>query len=232
MNDDLGRGQVGWDPGQWQELDALATEAVTAQAVLRKIVDHQEVVDARSVRIAGANVSVKLVESKEFEYDMTEEDADDLRRKVEDQAQELARREDIEVLNVMGRKDLKQKIGFDAFSKARAELGRAGVQQGFAIVVSPTALSELEIEVKGLRSGLDLVEQSLGTKVLQCTALPFKNAEAIIVQAAPAAYRLVHSASPRVRLLQLVGGKKLKLRLEEWIAVGELQAGRCVSIEP
>lgn len=233
MNDDLGRGQVGWSSDQWQELDKLAGDTVSSQVVLRNLVDHQDTQDVRSVRMAGKNIDVKPIQSEEFNFDMADEDWEDLRRKVTDKAQDLAKKEDIEILKAMvSGTVLNAPIGFDAFSKARATLGKEGVQQGFGVVVSPQALSELEVEVKGLRSGLDLVEQSLSTKVAQSSALPLNKDEAIVVQSSPAAYRIVHVAGPQIRVLQLAEGKKVKFRVEEWVAVGELQPKRCVLIEP
>src|SRR5260370_4002865 len=174
MSDDLGRGQVGWPPEQWQELDTLSSDTVSGQVVFRNVVDYQEAPGVFSVRMAGKNVDVGTISSPEFEFDMVEEDIEDLHRKVRDKAQDLARTEDIEVLKAMQPTAVKHAVNFDAFSKARAELGKAGVQQGFAVVVSPAGLSEFEYGVKGLRSGLELVEQSLNTKVFQTNAVPFK----------------------------------------------------------
>jgi hypothetical protein len=101
MSDDLGRGQVGWPPDQWQELDTLAADTVGGQVVLRNVVDHQDVPGAFSVSMAGKNVDVGTISSAAFEFDMVEEDIEDLRRKVRDKAQELAKTEDIEVLKAM-----------------------------------------------------------------------------------------------------------------------------------
>src|SRR5260370_7413166 len=139
MSDDLGRGQVGWPPEQWQELDTLSSDTVSGQVVFRNVVDHQEAPGVFSVRMAGKNVDVGTISSPEFEFDMVEEDIEDLHRKVRDKAQDLARTEDIEVLKAMQPTAVKHAVNFDAFTNPTSQLGNAAVQQRLTSVLIPSA---------------------------------------------------------------------------------------------
>jgi uncharacterized linocin/CFP29 family protein len=231
MSDELGRGQVGWPAERWQALDTLAAETVTSHVVLRNLVDHQEAAGTFTVRIAGKNINVETICSKDFDFDMAKEDDEDLKRKVRLAAQQLATAEDTRVLQEMKpKKANRSPLGYAAFSEAKGELGKQGVQHGFGAVTSPSVMTTLEIETAGLRTGLQIVEQLLNTKVAQCSALPIDKIEAVVLQASPAAYRLVHASGARLRVLGLTGGKNVKLQLEELIAVAELEPNRCAGI--
>jgi uncharacterized linocin/CFP29 family protein len=241
-SDDLGRGLVNWSADRWQALDKLATDTVTENVVLRNLVDHKDDTDAFSSRIGGKNVDVNTVSSTAFNFDMEQESDDDLNRKVRQAAQELAADEDKEVLSEM--KILKiitpKADGYEAFSQAKGELSKAGVKSGFGTVVSSDIQVILETQIAGTKSGTEIVEQILSTKIAQSDALPEKledpakkakeDVSAIVLQASPPVYQLVNANSPRVRVLQ-TDGKKVKLQLEERIAVGELEPGRCVGIK-
>lgn len=237
MNDDLGRGQVGWRDEDWQTLDALAGEAVIAQAVLRKVIDRQEVsADAKSVRMAGKNVDVRTINSQAFDFDMEQEDEEDLHRKVRDSALELASLEDEFILKTM-QPQLSPvpsitSVDSEAFFKAKAELVKKFVQQGnLAVVVSPDTLVALEKEQLGVRSGLEVVEKALVTTIAQSNALPLGKIHAIVMQLSPAVERITHAAGPQLRVLGLSKGRKITLHLEELIAVGVLEKDRSVAIE-
>ncbi len=172
MSDDLGRGVIGWPVDRWQALDTLAGDTTTEHVILRNLVEHRDDPDAYSVRIAGGNIDVETVASREFNFDMENEDDEDLNRKVRFASQELAYKEDKKVLGVMRPKAVDLPISVDAFSQAKKVLGDNHVQHGFGAVVSTGALTTLEIEVRGVKSGLEIVESMLSTKVAQSNGLP------------------------------------------------------------
>jgi len=89
------------------------------------------------------------------------------------------------------------------FIRAKNALRRQGVQRGFGVVVSADALTALESEVAGVRSGLELVERVVGTTVAQTNSLDGAapgNLHAVLFQASPAAFQLVHAYGPRLRV--------------------------------
>jgi hypothetical protein len=246
MSDDLGRGLVNWTADRWQALDQLATNTVTQNVVLRNLVDQKDDPDAFSSRIGGKNIDVKTVSSEAFNFDMEQENDDDLDRKVRQAAQVLAADEDKQVLREM--KLLKvitrQGNGYETFSEAKGELSRVGVKTGFGTVISSEIQVILETQIAGTKSGTDLVQQILSTQIPPPSdALPDdlhdnskhprpgpERVSAVVLQASPPVYRLVNANSPRVRVLS-VDGKQVRLQVEERIAVGELEPGRCVGIK-
>ena len=242
MSDDLGRGLVNWSTDRWQALDKLATDTVTENVVLRNLIDHKDDPDAFSSRIGGKNVDVKAITSKAFDFDMEQGGDDDLNRKVRQYAQELASEEDKKVLSEM--KFLKvitpKHDGYEAFSQAKGELSKAGVKSGFGTVVSSEMQVILETQLAGTKSGTEVVEQILSTKIAQSEALPEdledtskkakEKVSAVVLQASPPVFQLVSANSPRVRVLK-TDGKIVRLQLEERIAVGELEPDRCVGIK-
>jgi hypothetical protein len=229
MSDDLGRGQIGWSPDRWQALDRIAADTVNEYVIFRNLVEHRDEIGERSVRIAGRNVPVVPIASEEFVFNMEEEEDEDLERRVRLHAQELAAREDEAVLATMNLDpDAGAEITYTSFSTAKNALRNA--RHGLAAVVSSDVLTALETEVVGVKSGLDVVEQLLATKVAQSTALPRDGVEAVVLQASPPAYRMVRGSMPRVRVLRIENGSEVVLRLEESIAVGELEPNRCVAL--
>jgi uncharacterized linocin/CFP29 family protein len=229
MSDDLGRGLLNWTADRWQALDTLAGTTVTEQVVLRNVVDYKEQADARSVRIAGQNLDVENVESNVIQYNMEDEDEQDLERKVRLAAQELATKEDEEIIAAMNPTSAGSAGGFEAFSRAKAMLNQLGVRAGFGVVLSADALSTLEIQPAGNQTGLEVAKKILGTQFSQTNALPTGQVAALIFQAVPAAFKLVKAWGPRLRVLSVNGGT-VQLRLEEGIAIGVLEANRCVSL--
>jgi hypothetical protein len=236
-NDDLGRGMVTWDATRFTALDDIATEWVAQCAVLRSFVELQPAIGQTTVRISGKDVTVVQIYVG-FEFDMTKEANEDLDRKVRLAAQDLANAEDAAVLKAMNPvKVIADHLGFEAFIKAKALL--KNVQQGFGVVVSPDVQAALDIQQAGVRSGLELVERSLVTKVVQTNALPEDMTEkgakstkvsAVVLQASPAVHRLVQGSTPQLRVLGN-DGTTVRLQVEEWIAVGELESDRCVGIK-
>jgi uncharacterized linocin/CFP29 family protein len=235
MSDDLGRGLLGWPAERWQALDTLAAEATTASVVMRNLVEHRDQPDARTVRMSGADVGVVQVRH-DFTYDMQDEDAADLERRIRIAAQDLAVCEDSAVIRAMDLANPQRSASLRSaeFMGAKNSLRGRGVQQGFAVVVSADALTQLESEVAGVRSGIELIERIIGTTVVQTNALPCGDGgdiHALLFQAAPAAYQMVHAYGPRLRVLGVVDGNRVNLRLEEGIAVGELMAHRAIGIQ-
>jgi hypothetical protein len=163
---------------------------------------------------------------------MENENDDDLQRKVRLASQQLAYAEDKKVLSVMKPAAVNAPIAMASFSSAKKVLGNNGVHSGFGAIVSTDGLSLLETEALGVKSGLDLVESMLSTKVAQSNGLPDQGFEAIVLQASPAAFRMVHAAPPRVRVVGITGGKSIQMQVEERIAVGELEPGHVVGIMP
>lgn len=236
MPDDLGRGMLGWTPERWQALDALATKSAAEQVVLRHLVDEQEAKDVYNARIGARNVDVQTIQAR-FEINMFDDDDKDVDRKVRLAAQTLAVREDEAIVGsldlsstqVAGKKDL----AFKDFSIAKNALRSQGVQTGIGVVISADGLADLETEIVGTQSGLDVAEKVLSTKIMQTNALPTtKPIEAILLQAMPPSYQMVRAWGPRVRVLDVTDGKKVKLTVEEGIAVGELEPNRVLAIEP
>ena len=232
VNDDLGRGMLGWTAERWQTLDRIATDTVNEYVILRNLVEHREAPGARTARIAGQNIDVMTIASQPFHFHMEQEEDEDLERRVRLAGQELAALEDRAVLNTMAfvEIDPQNPISRASFSAAKNALRQRNVQHGFGVVVSSDVLTALETEVIGVKSGLDFVEQLLSTKVTQSNGLPWEGAEAIVVQASPAAYRMVRASDPKVRVLGVENGNEVALRLVEYIAVGELEPNRCVAI--
>jgi hypothetical protein len=200
--------------------------------ILRNLLEHRDDADAFNVRIGATNVDVETIKSKEFSYDMENENDEDLQRKVRLASQQLAYEEDKRVLRVMKPTAVDAPIDVSGFSKAKKVLGDNGVHSGFGAVVSTDGLSALETQALGVKSGLDLVESMLSTKVAQSNGLPEGGFEAIVLQASPAAFRMVHAASPRVRVTGITSGKSVQMQVEERIAVGELEPGHVVGIRP
>jgi uncharacterized linocin/CFP29 family protein len=234
MSDDLGRGQVGWGADRWTELDKIAADATTASVVMRNLVEHKEQPDARTVRIAGVNCVVAPL-NIDFPYNMQNEDATDLKRRVRLAAQDLAVAEDQAVIAAMNIQNPRVSPNLQSaeFIRAKNALRGLGVQQGFGVVVSADALAALETEAAGVRTGLELVERVVGTTVAQTNALDGAgpgNLHAVLFQASPAAFQLVHAYGPRLRVLGVQGGNVVNLRLEEGIAVGQVTANRCLGI--
>jgi uncharacterized linocin/CFP29 family protein len=228
MNDDLGRGQLGWSSDRWQALDRLAADTVNEYVVFRNLVEHREDIGARSARIAGRNVDVAPICSTEFAFNMEEEDDEDLDRRVRLYAQELAAMEDEAVLARMDLHPDDADINYKSFSTAKNAL--RNVRHGFGVVVSSDVLTDLETEEVGVKSGLDAVEQLLGTKVIQSSALPRDGVKAVVLQASPPAYRMVRGSPPRLRVVRIDNGNEVTLRLEESIGVGELEANRAIAL--
>jgi uncharacterized linocin/CFP29 family protein len=234
MSDDLGRGQVGWGADRWTELDTMAADATTASVVMRNLVEHKEQPDARTARIAGVDIGVGPLEV-DFAYNMQNEDATDLERHVRLAAQDLADIEDQAVIAAMNIQNPQASPNLQSaqFIRAKNALRGQGVQQGFGVVVSADALTALESEAAGVRSGLELVERLVGTTVAQTNALDGAapgNLHAVLFQASPAAFRLVHAYGPRLRVVSVQGGNVVNLRLEEGIAVGQVTPNRCLGI--
>ena len=169
-------------------------------------------------------------------------------------AQELANKEDTRILNKM---ELAAVVTGDlkhgTYITAKGELTKRNVKAGFGVAVDSEAQVVLETDSVGVRSGVEVVEQILSAKIAQSNALPEdlldKDATAtavaaaakgartsgacvakvdfVVFQATPAAYRVVHGSTPRLRVVSN-DGKTVKLQLEEWIAVGELEKNRFV----
>lgn len=235
MNDDLGRGMLDWPADRWASLDTLAADAVTESVVMRNFLEFREQPDARTVRIAGKNVTVVRI-PQDFTFDMQTLEEADLKREIRIAAQNLARAEDIAVIQVMNLQNLQQSTNLMSgeFIRAKNTLRRQGVQQGFGIVVSAYALDELEREPVGVRSGLDRVERVVGTTVAQSNGFPFggvNGIHAVLFQASPAAYEMVRAYGPRIRVRDVQDGTTVLLTLEEGIAVGELPPNRCLGIQ-
>jgi hypothetical protein len=234
MSDDLGRGQVGWGANRWEALDRLAADATTVSVVMRNLVERKEQPDARSVRIAGANIDVFQLQS-DFIYDMQNEDVTDLERRVRLAAQDLALQEDravIEAMNVPPQ-PASPNLEWPQFIARINVLRGLGVQRGFGVAVSVDALTILETQVVGIRSGLELIERAVGTKIALTNALDgaaWQNLHAVLFQADPAAFRLVHAYGPRLRVTDVADGTDVNLRLEEGIAIGVLTPDRCRGI--
>jgi hypothetical protein len=235
MSDDLGRGMLDWPAERWVSLDAVATDAVMGSVVLRNLLEYREQPDARTVRIAGQDIPVVQVQ-QDFNFDMQNDDIADLERRIQLIAQDLAVAEDTSVLGVMDLQNPQPSPNLLSaqFIRAKNALRNNGVQQGFGVVVSTDALSELEIEARGVRSGLEFIERVIGTTVAQSNGLPYgaNNAiHAVLFQASPAAFQMVHAYGPRIRVMGVQGGTIVNLRLEEGIAVGELTPNRCLGIQ-
>lgn len=235
MNDDLGRGMLGWPAERWELLDTLAADATTGSVVMRNLVEHREQPDARTVRIAGRDVAVVQIQ-QDIAFDMQNEDDADLERHVRVSAQDLAVAEDDAVIRVMDLQNPQQSPNLLSaeFIRAKNALRGQGVQQGFGVVVSADALTDLESEAVGVRSGLELIERVIGTTVAQSNGLPCgagNDIHAVLFQASPAAYQMVHAYGPRIRVMGVQGGNIVNLRLEEGIAVGELTPNRCRGIQ-
>jgi len=234
MSDDLGRGQIGWDANRWRELDTMAADATKASVVMRNLVEHKKQPDARTVRIAGVDIGIGPLQV-DFAYNMQNEDETDLERHVRLAAQDLADREDRAVIAAMNIQNpqVSPNLQSAQFIRAKNALRRQGVQGGFGVVVSADALTALESEVAGVRSGLELVERVVGTTVAQTNSLDGAapgNLHAVLFQASPAAFQLVHAYGPRLRVVSVQGGNVLNLRLEEGIAVGQVTPNRCLGI--
>jgi len=234
MSDDLGRGQVGWGANRWEALDRIAADTTAASVVMRNLVERMEQPDARTVRIAGADIPVVQLQV-DFNYNMQNEDATDLERRVRLAAQDLAFLEDRAVIDTMNIPPVpaSPNLRSAVFIAAKNALRGRGVQRGFGVVVSVDALTALETEVVGSRSGMEVVERVVGTKVAQTNALDGAapgNLHAVLFQADPAAFRLVHAYGPRLRVVGVAGGNVVNLRLEEGIAVGEVTPNRCRGI--
>src|SRR5437868_1878730 len=135
MNDDLGRGMLGWTPERWQALDIVASDTLTGNAILRNLLEHREEAGAFSARIAGKNVDV-VVLSEPFTIDMEYDDDEDVQRKVQSAAQKLAAKEDeaiLERMNFVTVERSKEKIlKHDDFGRAKNEL-RSGGQNGLGV---------------------------------------------------------------------------------------------------
>jgi hypothetical protein len=233
MTDELGRGMVDWPAERWLKLDENAATSVGEVAVFRNLVDVKELPGAFSARIAGTNVDVKTIGAK-LTIDMENDDDEDIDRKIRLAGQSLGVKEDGEILKAMnfGPKQQSARLDHNVFIKAKNDLLNKGVQHGLGVVVSSSALNDLESELVGALSGLDVAERLLGgAKVLQSNSLDSAapEIEAVLVQHPPAAYRLVRGWGPRLRVLK-TDGKRVDLLLEEGIAVGELEKNRCVAI--
>ena len=118
------------------------------------------------------------------------------------------------------------------FITAKNALRAQGVQQGFAIVVGARALTDLESEAAGVRSGLELVERVASTTIVQSNALAADgagNLHAVLLQASPAAFVIGRAYGPRLRVTGN-NGTVVNLRLEEGIAVGPVLGNRAIGL--
>jgi len=234
MSDDLGRGMLSWPAERWQTLDSLGSATLQEHGVLQHVVEEREEAGAYTVRIAGQNVDVDTVEET-FQFDMVEDGDADVERKVRLAAQSLAVKEDEAVLREMDQANPQDSdpLDYKEFSKAKNALRtKGGVQGGLGVVVSSDTLTDLETNIVGAQSGLEVTERLLGAKVLQTNALPSGagKVEAILVQASPPAYQMVRAWGPRLRVVTVANGKTVTLSLEQGIAVGELEQNRCLAI--
>jgi hypothetical protein len=201
---------------------------------MRNLVERKAEPDARTVRIAGVNIDVVPLQSN-FTYNMQNEDATDLERRVRLAAQNLALDEDREVIGAMNvpPAPASEDLQWPVFIAEINALRGLGVQRGFGVAVSVKALTTLETQVVGIRSGMELVERAVDTKIALTNALDgaaWENLHAVLFQADPAAFRLVHAYGPRLRVTGVEGGTVVNLRLEEGIAIGVLTPDRCRGI--
>jgi hypothetical protein len=232
LNDDLGRGLIGWTSDFWSALDAVARDSVTEYAVFRNVVEQREGSDLHSTRMLGKNHDLQSI-FHDFDVKMKDDYEEDVQRKVRLASQTLAVKEDEVVLKAFDLANTQSAIelGFREFSSAKNSLRKRGVLSGLGVIVSTDALTDLESELVGANTGLDVAERLLGTKVLQSNALPVNEIEAVLVQASPPAYRLVRSRGPRLRVLSVTDGNVIKMRLEESIVCGQLEPNRCWTIK-
>ena len=232
MSDDLGRGQVGWTADRWTALDAIAAEATDASVVMRNLVEERDEPNARTIRIAGADIPVVPLQV-DFVYDMQNEVDGDLDRRVRVEAQNLAAQEDQAVIAAMNLAPTNvANLQSGVFINAKNQLRGQGVQQGVAIVVGSRALTDLESEIAGVRSGLELVERVAGTTIVQSNALAQDgagNLHAVLLQASPAAFVMGRAYGPRLRVTGN-NGTVVNLRIEEGIAVGPVMGNRAIGL--
>lgn len=232
LNDDLGRGLLGWTTDFWMILDALARDSVTEHAVFRHIVEQREGTDLHSTRMLGKNLDLITI-FHDFDVRMKDDYEEDVQRKVRVASESLAVKEDEFIVRAIDRSQAQTAgtFSYKDFSSAKNSLRKRNVHQGLGVVVGTDALTDLETELVGAVSGLDVTERLLSTKVLQSNALPYDGVDAVLLQASPPAYRLVRSRGPRLRVLTVTDGNSVKLRLEESIVCGELEPNRCLVIK-
>lgn len=229
MNDDLGRGMLGWQQDRWTQLDSAAANAVAAHVIMRNLVDRQDNAGAHNVRIAGNDVGVKTLVAG-FSIDMKKDEDEDVDRKVANCAAELARLEDKEILDRIVTKHVSDYTGkYDPFVKAKNELNASSI----GVVVTSEILTELETTsvAGGARTALDAVQNILGTTFLQSSAFErgLGKVEAIVLKVTPPSARIVTASGPRIRVLKVDSGK-VELQIEEEIAVGTLDPDMCVRL--
>ncbi len=252
MDDDLGREVLKWSADRWKALDDIAKRALGEFAVFRTLLDQKEENATVSTRIGLVNVPFKNI-GYEFKLDLWNARDEDTDRDVNIAAQALAVIEDEYALTAMieagDLDDLQQsgELTYVEFIKAKDTLRSRGVQYGLGAFVSSLGLADLVTKVFGAQTGLEVTERVLPVKILQSNALPHPqyaqvdrgdgsdtdahHIDAVLLQAAPPAYRMVRAWGPRLRVLEVKGGSSVRFQLEEGIAVGALQKRRCLGIE-
>ena len=107
-----------------------------------------------------------------------------------------------------------------------------GVRQGYGVVVSDRAKTWIDTEVIGVLLGSGRIERNLSTTVFQSNRLPCganNDVQALLLQASPPAYQMVHAYGPRIRVNDVLGAD-VQLQLEEGIAVGVLSPNRALGL--
>jgi uncharacterized linocin/CFP29 family protein len=173
MPSELGRGLLqSWSDTQWQALDKLANDTVAGSASFRQLFAVNQQADAFTVRVGRHNVPQAIL-SSDFEIDLVADSNDDINRKVTRAAGKVALAEDKQAANAIPRNHQQQyKKDLECFSNAREELVSEGVVSGYAVVVSPQVLSDLEgITVGGAVTLRSMVEGLFGTTLLVSSAL-------------------------------------------------------------